>query len=273
MLESEKLNALFQLLEEMTRPRASIKTFTPGKIAQCLEKWSMYGFLGTIVVFLVMIAWQRYGTTSPGFRHILLGVYLLHLALSLTYLITVTVGSLSILWRHRKKPFAAMLAALKRDLQQDADTLKELWTFDKATLAYGLLQYRHRWSSFDGRIAMISGDVRKLGLFPALAAVSISAATLLKEDSNLYLWAPVILAACFYLVAFVAHASRERPQQVIELLEYAIQHADQFTSSVRAESNTQALLSGNGEKGAEAPETHNKPLSANEAVTCPATTT
>lgn len=71
------------------------------------------------------------------------------------------------------------------------------------------------------------GDVRKLGLFPALAAASLSATTLLKEDSTFFLWAPVILACCFYLIAFHAFSQRERPEQVIALLEYAVQYADE----------------------------------------------
>lgn len=50
--------------------------------------------------------------------------------------------------------------------------------------------------------------------------------TLLKNDGNIYLWMPLILAACFYLMVFHAQSRRERPQQVVELLDYAVRHAE-----------------------------------------------
>ncbi|CEE23324.1 hypothetical protein XACJM35_2420001 [Xanthomonas citri pv. citri] len=39
------------------------------------------------------------------------------------------------------------------------------------------------------------------------------------------LWTPLILACCFYLIAFYATGRRERPDQVIALLELVIRHA------------------------------------------------
>lgn len=168
---------------------------------------------------------------ASGIDDALLTVYLLHLVLGLVYLTTVIASAFHIIWRDRKQPFFPMLIALKNDLHRDAKLITRLLTFDQATLAYGLLQYHHCWSSFDGRVAGLAGDLRKFGLFPALAAVCISAATLLKEDSNLFLWVPVTVAAIFYLMALFALVSRERPQQVIQLMEYAIQHADQRSTT------------------------------------------
>ena len=119
-----------------------------------------------------------------------------------------------------------MLAALKKDLHWDAKLLIQLWTFDKATLAYGLVQYRHRWLSLERRQAALA---RKPGLFGVIAILmTLSAALLLEEkDRHLLLWSLGIAAVIFYAVAFDAFVSLERPKQVIELLEYAIQHADQ----------------------------------------------
>lgn len=47
---------------------------------------------------------------------------------------------------------------------------------------------------------------------------------LAKQDSSFMLWAPLILACCFYLIAFYATGRRERPDQVIALLELVIRH-------------------------------------------------
>jgi hypothetical protein len=185
-------------------------------------------------VFLGLVAWQRLEDTPPppGFHDVLLVVYLLLVLLPFVSLVTVSASSFYVMWRHRKQPYSPMWVALENDLHRDAKWIKQLWTFDKATLAYGLLQYRHHWSSLEGRAAVLAGDLRKLGLFPAWAALAVVAATLRKEDSELFLWGPVIVAAIFYLMAFVAFLSRERPNQVIQLLEYAIQHADQRNTTL-----------------------------------------
>lgn len=43
--------------------------------------------------------------------------------------------------------------------------------------------------------------------------------------------AVVVVVGAHSLIALVAFLSRERPQQVIKLLEYAIQHADQCSAT------------------------------------------
>jgi hypothetical protein len=232
MLETERLNDLFTLLDEMTQSKISDPKFAPPLIMQRLEKYSRNGFLFTALVFFVLAAWGLlYGTQRTGFHDALLAVYLIFLVLAFVSLTAVTASSLHFLWHHRKQPFSPMLTALKNDLHRDEKFITQLWTFDKATLAYGLLQYRHRWLSFEGRVAGLAGNLRKLGLFPAWAAISMSAITLFKEDSNLLLSVPLTVAAIFSLVALGALVSLERPQQVIQLLEYAIQHADQYNTT------------------------------------------
>ena len=238
MLETERLNVLFSLLEEMTQSKISDPKLAPSLIVQRLEKYPLIGSLPTALVFLVLVAWQRLGTTPPGFHDVLLVVYLLLVLLPFVSLVTVSASSFYVMWRHRKQPYSPMWITLENDLHRDAKWITQLLTFDKSTLDYGLLQYRHHWSSLEGRAAVLAGDLRKLGLFPAWAALSMAAATLRTEDGNLFVWGPMIAAAIFYLVAFVAFLSRERPQQVIQLLEYAIQHADQCNAATPFDSKS-----------------------------------
>ena len=94
-------------------------------------------------------------------------------------------------------------------MRRDAELITQLLTFDKATLVYGLLQYRFRWLSFQDRSAALIGDFRKLGIFPALVALVISAPEFLK-DSNPLLWSLLALVAILYIVAFDAALSRQR---------------------------------------------------------------
>ena len=237
MLRSDKLDALFQLLEEMTGSAKGDATFAPSRRMQRAENWLMGGFIASILVFVAVAAWYRFASEGPvqGVPVPVYAIYFLSLLFAILYLATVAAGVTQAVWRHRRQRFAAIFATLKSELHGDAAFLERLWAFDKPTLEYGLLQYRHRWSSFDGRAVVLAGDLRKLGLFPALAAASVSASTLLKENSNFFLWTPLILACCFYLVAFYALGQRERPDQVVALLEYAISYADEPAKPALAE--------------------------------------
>jgi len=229
MIQNDKLDALCQLLKEMTFTSTPTSAYAPSRRMRRIENWTMGAFIVTSVIFVTIAAWHRYNdgpsTSVQSFSHLLYGLYFLTLILATAYLAIVTVGALRLWWRNRHDRFGAIFMALKNEAHSDAAFLAKLWSFDKATLEYGLLQYRHSWMSFDGRITMLAGNLRKLGLFPALAAASISANTLLKEGSNFFLWAPLILASCFHLTAFYTMGNRERADQVVALLEYAISHA------------------------------------------------
>jgi hypothetical protein len=55
---------------------------------------------------------------------------------------------------------------------------------------------------------------------------------LYEKDSNPYLWSPVIALAVLYIMALDAHISLfKRPQLVIKLMEYAIQHTAQCNAT------------------------------------------
>jgi hypothetical protein len=193
---------------------------------QSLRNYCLIGFLLLLLAYPFLPALgQCFGITLSELPDALLVVSYLILILFLVVVAT----SPYITWH--LKEFGRYLNPSKKDkLHRDAKFITQLLTFDKATLTYGLLWYRHRWSSPEGRVGLFVGDLRKLGLFPALAALIISIATLFKEDSNPYLWGPVVIVAASYLMALLI-LSRERPQQVIQLLEYAIQHAYQCNTT------------------------------------------
>lgn len=235
MLQTEKLNELFCLLEKMTQ---SMIRAVPIRL-QRAEKYFKSGILITgfalLALILGLVIWkqclaQKYCVENDLELYFSLLIICLILLLVSIFGYAVTNTAIE---RQLRKQYSSspMLTAVKNDLYDDAKFItEELWTFDKATLAYGLLQYRHRWSSQEGRAAVLAGDLRKLGLFPAWVALSISAAAL-KEDSNLILWLPIIAAAVFHTLAVVAFVSSERPRQVILVLEYAIQHADKSNTT------------------------------------------
>lgn len=221
MLEPERLNKLFSLLEKMTKSKITNPKLALPLYIQRAEKHSKRGFLFTAFMFLVLAAWQHYGTMRPGF-YVLFAVYVLLQLFVLVHVMTFVATT----WHLRKQHSSTMLIAVKSDLHHDMGFITELWKFDKTTLAYGLIQYRHRWSSFERRLALLN---RKPGLFAVVAIlISLSAALLLEEkDSHLLYWGLGLAAVILYAAKFEAFVSLERPQQVIQLLEYAIQHADQ----------------------------------------------
>lgn len=232
---TEELAALYELLEEMTLAEDKNISSLSSEWLKKIENWLMISFLITILVFLCFAAWYRYGPDAPvvkmiGAMQVTNWVLLL---IALLYFGTLSIGFYQFFRQHRRKSSALILKRLESDLLDDAQFLGRLAEFDKITLEYGLLQYKHRWSTVDGRVSLLVGDIRKIGIFPAFAAAAISVTILAKQDSSFMLWAPLILACCFYLIAFYATGRRERPDQVIALLELIIRQGKEHDLAVK----------------------------------------
>ena len=223
MLETKNLDDLSRLLEEMTHPKLASKL----RIMQGAQKYSLLCIVIIVSAFLALaVARQRLESPTPELDYYLSALGNVFVVSFVVFIVTIIVTLVYITWN--RKPLALYISppSLENTLRRDAELITQLLTFDKATLVYGLLQYRFRWLSFQDRSAALIGDFRKLGIFPALVALVISAPEFLK-DSNPLLWSLLALVAILYIVAFDAALSRQRSQQVIQLLEYAIQHADQ----------------------------------------------
>ncbi|WP_407315462.1 hypothetical protein [Pseudomonas sp. nanlin1] len=236
---TEELAALYELLEEMTLAEDKKISSLSSEWLKKIENWLMISFLITILVFLCFAAWYRYGPDAPvvkmiGAMQVTNWVLLL---IALLYFGTLSIGFYQFFRQHRRKSSALILKRLESDLLDDAQFLGRLAEFDKITLEYGLLQYKHRWSTVDGRVSLLVGDIRKIGIFPAFAAAAISVTILAKQDSSFMLWAPLILACCFYLIAFYATGRRERPDQVIALLELIIRQGKEHDLAVKPQSS------------------------------------
>lgn len=264
MLKPEKLDALFQLLEEMTLHTRKGVMSKFSQWMQSVEKWLMLAFAVAMVVLVVMVVWYRFGARQPmhGLPPAIGLTYVIGMLFGGLYMLTAVVDIVNMIWRFQRKRFTTLLAPLKDDLSRDANFLARLQHFDKPTLEYALIQYRHNGNVTGGRIALLAGDIRKIGLFPALTTAAMAAATLLKDTaSHPFLWAPLVVACCFYLVGAVAIGQRERIDQVIALIEYAIGHANDIASTRHSK-----------KKGAAAPFDQSRPRSVNDVAAQPATT-
>ena len=234
MIESKKkilshieLDNLSRLLEEMTLPGSS-----EPKVARLLKMQRLTNYY--LVLFrlrTIVSPWLPEWVRCLWMPSDLFAVYWLYYCSSIHLLLVLVFVPIIIFIPWHRKEFGRYLNPSKKDkLHRDAQFIEQLLKFDKATLTYGLLWYRHHWSSPEGRVGLLVGDLRKLGLVPALAAVIISMATWYKDDSNPYLWGLVVIIATSYLMALLV-LSRERPQQVIQLLEYAIQNTYQCNTT------------------------------------------
>lgn len=230
MFDKKKLGALYQLLEDMTRtPSADIEANPPKNIMQRIEKVLVAGIAISQVALVIVALWYRFiSSPTPQIAQLVVNhIYLVGVAFSLFYLALMIVELIYVLLRHRKERFAAVLEPLKRDFLSDAKFVDQLLGYERPLLEYALTQYRHSCGIADGRMAIVTGDIRKVGLFPALAAAAMSAATLIKDGNNLLFWAPLILACCFYFLGFFAINRRERTTQVLAILEYAVQQSNE----------------------------------------------
>lgn len=220
MPKKDQLDDLFALLKTMTLTTRNDAQDVPRGRLQRLENGLLLLTLGAIAAFVLMAAWYRYGPHDPN-PHVLLHIYLSVLGLGIAYVVTASIGVFLLFKRKPEERFFTIMTNLRNDLHGDASYLARLLSFDKPTLEYALLQFRHTWNVFDDRFRRFTGDFHKLGLVPALAALSVAASRLLHESAAFFLCAPLIFAGCFYAITFWARGQRERPDQVIALLEYA----------------------------------------------------
>lgn len=225
MFKTTTLNELFTLLNEMTLAKHGENAFSPPKNFQTIEKVLIITYTLSLLILVSAAIYVREFIETTEATQAILYLYLFNLSISIAYLITITSGLIVIFWKQRKAPHSAIMYRLSFDMQGDAEFLKKLYSFDKHILEYGLIQYRQSWGISENRVSLLAGNLRNLGLFPALAAASIAASKLIEEGSSLPLWLPIILAAVFSIMGAYALGQRERPQQVIELLEYAVQHS------------------------------------------------
>lgn len=240
MLPCDQLDALFRLLEEMTLSSRKSVVPTFSRWMQSIGKWLLIGFsiAMVIVVIMVIVAIRyRFAQVNPahGVAETANIAFLVGMGFAMLYMLTAIADVAYLMWQRRRDRFGTILAPLKEDLLKDARFLTRLQAFDTPTRTYGLVQYRYHYGISDGRVALLAGDIRKIGLFPALTTAAMSAAELLKDHaSNPFLWAPLILAGCFYVVGFVLIGGRERAAQVVALLEYSVSQTDEPSEATPA---------------------------------------
>lgn len=224
MHNAETLDALFALLREMTLDRRKSDTEKKRTVFHRLELITVTGYSTSALILAVSLGIDR-KLASPILTFMGITSATGAIVFGVAFVVIALAHQAWDLWQSRKRPYENLFALLQIDLQADTRYLIKLAAYDKATLQYALLQYHHHWNTIDSRLSLLIGDLRKVGFFPAFAASAVSASMLLKNDSSLWLWLPLLVLATLQVLLFPLHVNRERPQQVAELLRFAIEHA------------------------------------------------
>ncbi|WP_152640611.1 hypothetical protein [Xanthomonas sp. MUS 060] len=228
MLNQESLVSLFSLLHEMTIVKRDKEVFRSPTWIRWIEKVTGYLYFG-VAALLVVSALVQYKHPSEVNLFLIDLFYVALCFIGVACLLTLILSQGMFLWEDRRRGFSIQFLRLKIDMLADADFLARLHCYEKAALEYGRMHYRSHFDGLDGRVGLLIGDLRKIGIFPALIALVMAASTLIKNNNSKYFWAPLILAAIFYLAGLFVRPRQERTQQVIDLLDYAILHSEVVT--------------------------------------------
>lgn len=228
MPDEDKLSALFQLLKEMTVPPRKNASRLPMPLMRRIANGMMIALVAVTFLLVIAVASYRFHSPVPSHSAAVVTSFLAFVALLLAffYPIIATIDMAWTTWRRRGEYFPLIFEALEKSLRTDARFLARLWEFDKPTLEYGLIQYRHHWGIPDRRIGSLVGEIRKIGLLPALVTIGLAAHTMIKADSHPYVWMLLATTGALYVLGFIAMNQHERTDQVIAVVEYAIRHAD-----------------------------------------------
>jgi len=196
MLDKEKIESLFELLERMTghdKPRVNSRSDT------------------LVMTFIFVLVAGMAATENLFFgRSIIFMIFLLSVILAPVFSIFL---GLPELYRIVKFFHKRNLASIKIDLAKDKNFFDEICNFEMPIIEYVLAQYRHNFQNFDKKISAF------LIIYGIFITTSIFALQLEAKSLGMPLLFFVGMSSAFFLS--LVNKSK-RPDQIIALLECAI---------------------------------------------------
>jgi hypothetical protein len=223
-VEEAHLEEILGVLRKMTTEEPL--SMAPNQQTWCnkIEKWLLVSYTLCLALTMTVAVIAALGSiqdkAEPAVRFGLFAT----LCIFGIYAPTVITNALRSNHKLRKDKDHYIHERLRQDALLDWTAISHLKTYPIQLVEYALVQYKWRWETLEYRLFLFSGDLRKLGLAPAVAASAAAASTALKKDGTVLLWAPATIACCFYILSFALLAARERPKQVVELVSYAIKN-------------------------------------------------
>ncbi|MEN3164147.1 hypothetical protein WI697_19050 [Tistrella mobilis] len=217
----KEIEHIGSILKEMASAKNIAYAFKGSKSLYLIEKIStIITIISTLSIIFSSFYMYISSYDSLFMRVVIIFGYPISIVSYVFYLLSTSIIILQIHRNHSSKAFLY----INRDASNNIEYLKKLRGFTKPALEWYLLHYRHHWECIDKRVALRIGDLPKIGLLPALMAASVVASTLIKYESNIVLWIPMIIFCLFYIVGFFNSNNRNQNKKVIAVLEYTIAH-------------------------------------------------
>ncbi|HDX0922361.1 TPA: hypothetical protein RNS88_002252 [Stenotrophomonas maltophilia] len=220
--DEQCLAEILGILNELTSEKPLSLPSTTATWPYLLERSLLIAYVGVLVITAASAVVTAATSLQEPAEPYLQSGFFTGFVLVVAYILSSLVNAVIANRRARKDPTPAMLRRMRRDTIQDWKQIQLLRAFPKHLVEYALTQYKWHWDMLEQRVGLFSGDLRRLGLAPALAGSALAAANLIRQEGVVLLWAPIAMACCLYIVATVLLASRERPRQVVELLSFLI---------------------------------------------------
>ncbi len=220
--DEQCLAEILGILNELTSEKPLSLPSTTATWPYLLERSLLIAYVGVLVITAASAVVTAATSLQEPAEPYLQSGFFTGFVLVVAYILSSLVNAVIANRRARKDPTPAMLRRMRRDTIQDWKQIQLLRAFPKHLVEYALTQYKWHWDMLEQRVGLFSGDLRRLGLAPALAGSALAAANLIRQEGVVLLWAPIAMACCLYIVVTVLLASRERPRQVVELLSFLI---------------------------------------------------
>ncbi|NWF32738.1 hypothetical protein HH110_06740 [Stenotrophomonas sp. SAM-B] len=228
ILNQQHISEISTIVEQLTVAPAKTKGTGYARFVAAADLWFILFYVVLLLVVIGLGVGLKYFDFEPLTATAVLPWIVVPMGIAGIVYAVLNVTDITIrLIKRRSDPHGEIMTQIRLTTAADADLASRLATYGKRELEYVLVQYETKWGLMEDRVALLVGNIRKLGLMPMLAAITAGSVKLFDKSASVY-WGILLVAllpAVFAIMGFVAIASRERIKQVTEILKFAIRHA------------------------------------------------
>lgn len=192
-----------------------------GRLAQWNRRyrWRMFGFALAAFLILPVVALLKERLD----RELTLSIALVSAGLAMSSALVPAILDIltDIPWLSRsfKQPYSTVMQAVRASAHLDLQFLEELRACDRNVVQYVLRHYQYRRIALEKRAPLLSGNIDKIGLFPAIAGVALLWGTL--SGSPYGHWFSMLppLIFVFHLLSLWSYEHQERMDRIIGIME------------------------------------------------------
>lgn len=235
LLTEDVVKPVFEIVQravQLPRPKKAV-TRTEAiadKTAVVLLRCAGVGFAVLICLAVIFHSWP--------IRFIANVVFVVAIAtelMAVLSMLSIIISQMPFMNRVRSNPTAPILELVQVELDSLLPYANLLMTSSIPALAYVRHHIVYQRDSFDSRRARLMGQLEKVGFFPAMVALGISAVKLV-QDSHVVVqgsmvWTVAGSLAAFYLSGLLLADTSDKFTQIIAMLDFAIEHHPETESN------------------------------------------